>query len=108
MTASAESDEGSGGIIKARPAGACPPFPPFGFERMNVVARRSRSSILIGFSWQWGQHLAIRGQGGMAPGFPVEECDVVTLLVECNAVIGEVIVLRDMLHHLPETGHDAL
>jgi len=109
VPAPAEADEGGRGIVEAGLAGTRPPFPPFALKRMDVIARSSRTAIFIGLCGKWRQYLAIGGQGGVVPpGLTVEEGDIVGFLVESDAVIRQVIVLRDVLHHLAKAEEHAL
>ena len=93
VTAPAETDEGRGGIVELRLAGTRPPFPPFAFETVDVVAGRGSASVVVGLRRQGRQRLAIRGQGGMLPpGFAVVECDLIRGLIKADAIVRQVVV----------------
>ena len=67
VAAPAETDEGRSGVVELRFAGTRPPFPPFAFETVNVIAGRGVASVLISFIGQGGQSLRRPRAGGVQP-----------------------------------------
>ena len=103
MLRPAEAYKGGLMIAENRLPRSCPPFPPFDFETVNVVARCCGASILIGFIGQGRQGCTIRGQGTFDPlPITIEKDDHVGLFIEDEPVVRQVIVHRDLFDMLPE------
>jgi len=104
VTAPAETDERRGRIVELRFARARPPFPPFAFKPVDVVARRGIARVLIGIRRQGWQRFAIGGQGALDPVIiAIEKRDHVLFFIEDEPVIGQMVVQRDLFDMLPKS-----
>src|ERR1700733_4466792 len=111
VTAAAEAHEGGRGIREMRLSRLGPPFAPLGFETAKVIAWRRVAAFLISFARKRRQRFILvrGGQGTLDPSIvAIEEGHIVAFLIEAHAIIRQMIVLRDMLHHLAKTRDDAL
>src|ERR1700733_8570754 len=100
VAAPAKTHESTGRFVEFGPAGPHPPFPPLAFQRVDIVAGRSGAGFVVSFLGQGWQTLIAGGSGRfLPPAFTVIKSDLIRLVTEGQAVIRQVVMLDDVLHH---------
>ena len=106
VSAPAEADKGRRRIVEFRFPRAGPPFAPFVFEAVDVIAGSGISPFLIGFVGQRGECFTVRGQGTLNPfAVAIEEDDHIGLFIENEPIVRQVIVQGDFFDVLAKPLH---